>query len=121
MPDVDEFRAKLRLYELLERLDIGGRIRDEMIREPARALRVLEAAVRARGVRNRAALAVSRWKASELPAFVCNVDESAGLADAPPTLAALEHAWSKSENVQAIVLPLIARGIERHGGFGRLK
>lgn len=116
---MDDFRTKLRLYELLEQLDITGRIRAEMVEEPERALRVLEAAIRARGARNRAALAVSRWQAEPfdaprpLPQRI-EVDE-------PPTLAALEHAWSTSPNVQQMVLPLIARGIERHGGFQRLK
>jgi hypothetical protein len=116
------------LLELLEACDrIGVRsltVRAEMSSDPARALRVIAHAARARGIRNRAAFAVARWQASTdagsavIGAAVEPVEPVGGA----PSLADLERAWALEPSPAAsALLDLMALAIERHGGFSGLE
>lgn len=109
-------RLRARLYDLLDELDIIGEPRAAMIDDPERALPILESSRRARGVRSIAAVAIARFRRPDPPA----PEPEPELDDGPPSLAAIEFAWSKSADVQAMVLPLMAASIERHGGFRNL-
>jgi len=113
---------RARVYELAERLDIDGPVLTEMLAEPGRATVVLEKAVRARGIRNRAALAVSQWRKPRPRLAAASPEEQAGaeleLEPEPPTLSAIEYLWSQDPSPPMLALErLLAAAVDEAGGF----
>lgn len=114
------------LLELLEACDRIGvsslTVRADMSSDPARALRVIAHAERARGIRNRAAFAVARWQVSAPPAAAAPVTAEPEVVGGAPSLADLERAWSLEPSpAAAALLRLMALAFERHGGLSPLK
>jgi hypothetical protein len=108
------------LERRLDELEITGLVRREMLAEPERALLIVEAAGRARGVHNRAAFTIARWKAraQTKPASA----PAPELEAIPPTLESLEYLWGRRPTVVGdLILKLIAAALERHGGFRALQ
>jgi hypothetical protein len=116
----DELYA--RAYELTQELDISGLIRLEMLAEPELAVAVLEHALASPRIRNRAGFAVANWKAGFDPRPSSPSEEEPELELGPPTLEALEHAWSlePSPPVSAL-LAAIAAALTHFGGFAPLQ
>jgi hypothetical protein len=119
-----ELEARGRVHELLDELGIySAELRGAMTDDPERAIVLLEHASRARGIRNRPAFAIARWRAGDDPR-PSSPSRALGPPPAepeasPPTLEALELAWHLEDEgspVAAPVLRLIAAGIERAGG-----
>lgn len=115
------------LLELLEACDRIGvsslTVRADMSSDPARALRVIAHAERARGIRNRAAFAVARWhRVTAPPAAAAAAAEPVDVVGGAPSLADLERAWSLEPSpAAAALLRLMALAFERHGGLSPLK
>jgi hypothetical protein len=129
--ELELLEMRARVHELVDEIGIDStRLRDEMTDEPARALRVLEHARRARGIRNRASFAISRWRGGAPPARRAAETalewkaeaarrELASSPEGPPTLEALELAWHLEElgsPIAAPVLRLLVLAVERSGG-----
>lgn len=125
MTDADNelagYRARKRLGELLNELEITGTVREQMLAEPERALEVLGKATRARGIRNRAAFAITRWRQLQARPEPPAPPLEPVLLGQPPDLDALEYVWSRPATVMTeLVSKLQATSIERHGGFAAL-
>jgi hypothetical protein len=107
-----------RALELMAELGIYGRVRVEMLADVDRAVSVLEAA-KSSGARNRAALATVLWRqgaASTPPP--AEVDEP---TEEPPTLSALEFAWSREASpIHSTLLAMMGYSLARRGGFERM-
>jgi len=117
----DELVDRARVSELLDALDISGPVSSDMLDHPGRAYAVLSHAQRARGVRNRAAFAIARWRSSRPRPPAPPAADSEPVSE-PPSLVALEHAWSLEPSpVGAAILRLMALALEKHGGFGPLQ
>jgi hypothetical protein len=121
---VVELELRGRVHELLDELGIySAEIRGGMTDDPDRALALLEHACRARGIRNRPAFAIARWRAGDdprpsTPRLPMHLEPAEPEAS-PPTLEALELAWHLEDEGSPVaepVLRLIAAGIERAGG-----
>lgn len=109
-----------RVRELTRELGIAGPVELAMLTEPERAVAVLEYARRARHVRSPAALAIARWRAGFDPRPV--ELEPPVAAAGPPTLAAIEHAWSlEPAPFAGLLLRCMAFALERAGGFAELQ
>lgn len=112
-----------RLGELLDELGMVGRIREEMLADPRRAVPVLEHAKGAHGVRNPGAFANSLWRQGAqhvgLPAGLSvRLDPEPELESGPPDLDALEQAWVLDESaLRTGLLKLMAAAYTRHGGI----
>ena len=107
-----------RALELLDDFGIIGRIREEMLAEPERALAILERARTGPGIRNPAAYSIARWRA---PRAAPPAPEPE-LAIDPPDLDALEYVWSRPPTVVGeLIVKLLAVALERHGGFEALR
>ena len=90
-----------------------------MLAQPERALHVIRAARRARGIRKPGAFAITRWRQNRARASYQAPLEPDLLSGAePPDLAALEYVWSRPETVtQALIEKLLAAAIVQHGGL----
>ena len=117
--ELDALELRAELYPLLDEHYINGRLRAEMLDDPGRALALFRVAARPQ-IRRPAAFVISRWRSPRAGLPHERRDVRAG-PDAPPSLAALELAWSLREPVRELVLPLLAAGIAKHGGFNRLR
>lgn len=109
--------------ELVERLTgelfIIGQVRDQMRADPERAAAVLTYALGAPRIRNRAGYAVAAWRSGFDPR-PAQPPPAAELG--PPSLAALEHAWSLEPSpVIHVWLQAMAVAIARAGGFKNLQ
>lgn len=117
-------RAVVQVFELTKALDIGGRVRLEMMADPERGAAVLRHAAKAPKIRNRAGFAIANWHSGfdPRPALVPALVEDE-LGDAgPPNLAAIEHAWSLQPSpVADALLRAMAAALARHGGFRVLR
>lgn len=116
--ELERLRLKARALDLLDELGIGGKVRDEMIADPARAIAVLERAASSAHVKNPAALAIANWKRGHgKPHGRSRLDELDETPEQPPTLSALEYAWSRARSpIGESLLSMMAFSIERNGG-----
>ena len=123
--ELEQLRARRDLFPLLEELEIVGRVRKQMLAEPVAALAVLDHALLARGVRNRAAFAITRWRALRERAGVSLLPELEPEREreaCPVDLDALEQAWSREPSFAGeLVLRLIAAALHAHGGYAALR
>jgi hypothetical protein len=125
----DILQSRARVRRLTAELGIvSDAITAAMLDDPGRAVRVLDRAKTARGIRDRAAFAVGMWRngwglpAPVLPPPVSDFDEGG-----PPSLSALEYAWSRGwggrddHAVGDALLYLMAAALAKHGGFRQLQ
>jgi hypothetical protein len=123
--DLERLRARRDLYDALEDLEVAPSVRDEMVADPEAALKVLGGARQAKGVRNLAAFVTSRWKQyrarPRLP-FQAPPPDPAEYVPGPPTLSALEYAWSRDPSpMMDALLAAMAASIGQHGGFEAMR
>jgi len=109
----------------MDELEISSSfVRWEMLAEPERASRVLRTALSKRGIRNRAAFAIARFRAGDgakpeprrQPLYPAGPQPEPG----PPSLADLERAWSIESDVGPALVSAMRAAIERAGGFAAL-
>jgi hypothetical protein len=110
-------------FELASELGISGDLRLQMLAEPERAVAVLRHARSAPGVRNPAALAVVNWRNGFDPRRPPVVEKAIELPPpAPPSLSALEYAWSLDRSEWAgLLLRSMSAAIALAGGFENLQ
>jgi len=112
-----------RVAQLMDEIGLQGSIRSEMLASPREAYPVLIFVVDMPHTKSRA-IQARRWWAKRKPE-----PRPAPLAgEGPPTLSALEFAWSRDtlpdgEPNPAVtaLLKLMAAAITRHGGFAQLQ
>lgn len=116
--ELERLRLKARALELLEELDISsGILRGEMLAEPERAIAVLEYAIAQPGIRNAASFAIAQWRRGDDPRRSRRTLEAEELVEEPPTLSALEFAWSRQASpIGATLIAMMGYSIERNGG-----
>jgi len=108
-----------RVAQLLDELRVEGSIRREMLDEPRAAYAIL-VYVQDLPVKNPATQAIRFWAQRRRP--------QPPLEGGPPTLSALEFAWSRDtlpdgepNPAVSALLKLMAAAITRHGGFAQLQ
>lgn len=118
--ELERLRLKARALDLLDELGIYGRLREEMLRDPERAIAVLEYAVGEPGIQNPASFAISSWRRGDDPrkrSASARAREELP-QEQPPTLSALEYAWSREGSaVGGALLKMMSHSIERAGGM----
>jgi hypothetical protein len=115
----EELQSDADVVELLDELGIVGAIRGQMLADADRARAVLRHAKASDGIRNRAAFAIANWRARFDPRGrgLAGVDGPAELVEEPPTLDALEYAWSLDDSpIAQAVVRMMTVSIERNGG-----
>lgn len=122
MEEHERLELMARLYPLLDEIGLYGAIRSEMIREPERAVLVLERVLAAPGIRNTAAFAITRWREPVSPPPPEPEPEP---EPSPPTLADLEYVWSLGDHEEGSAMAALVRAygaaIGAAGGFSSLK
>jgi len=120
LDELEELERKAHALALMDELGIYGRMRDEMRTDVDRAIAVLTHARDARGARNRAALAIANWRrgADPRPGSSSRAMEAEpDPPEQPPSLSALEYAWSlPASPIATAVLAMAGYSIERNGG-----
>ncbi len=119
--ELDRLELRARLHGELDELAITGPVRDEMTDDPEAALRLVDRARRARGIRNPAAFLIAQWRARRAPPAPPPRPAEPEIVEGPPDLDTLEHAWSLSPPVASLVLKLLGAAIEKHGGYQQLR
>ena len=110
--------VRMDVYRLMDELQITGQIRDSMLMDPDRAKAVLEHARAAHSIRNPAAYANSLWRQGYDPRDRYVPPEELDDEGGPPSLSALEFAWSRPPSlVGEALMDLMAVAVARHGGF----
>jgi len=106
----------LRLHAELDALDIFGAMRSEMLGDPDRAFALVDMVKRQKGLRNPGGFAVARWRDGYGRLRAVPPAEPVELPDEPPTLSAIEYAWSREPSIaMQACLTLMAAAVRRHG------
>lgn len=121
--ELDPERAwtKARALDLMDELGIlSGRIRDAMLEDVERAVAVLQHAKSAPHVRNPASLAIANWRRGADPrprARSRTFELEREVTEQPPTLSALEFAWSRDRSpIGGALIAMMGYAIARSGG-----
>ena len=118
--ELAHFRAKL--DPILDGFEVVGPVRAEMVADPERALRIAEHVLNSRGVRKAGALMIHLWRQSSATPEAPEAPEAE--ESAPPTLSALEYAWSRDGYGTPLfdtLLGAMASAIAAAGGFAAIR
>jgi hypothetical protein len=120
---LDRLGLELRVHAALDELGVVSLdVRASMVDEPELALRLCEHAAAQRGLRDRAAYVVARWRRRHDPGAIPTPQlaqpDDPEREPGPPSLSSLEYLWSldDGEVSTAALERLLALAIARHGG-----
>ena len=118
--ELERLRLKARVLDLVDELAIlSDRLRAEMLADPERAIAVLEYALDEPNVKNPASFAIASWRTGADPRRRSSSSSAREElpTEEPPTLSALEYAWSRERSpIGETLLRMMAFSIERNGG-----
>jgi hypothetical protein len=108
LDETERQQLKEQAYDLMDTLGItSGRVRDEMARDPEKAVAILQAVMTTRGLYNPAGAAIHKWehRGEHRPR---PKPPEPDIVEGLPSLSALEYAWSLMPGTAPVVRMIAA-------------